>query len=126
MRALLVALTVALAGCKHIEYVSVPTMVHDTLRVSELRTDSIRIQDSIILDRAGDTVIREVYRYRDRYTVRHDSIYLSRTDTVTIVQVREVEKNLKAKERMYLSLGKGLWWFLVVFVLYIVYRLTRK
>lgn len=56
----------------------------DTVRVIQRTADTIRQRDSIIIDRAGDTIrIRQV-QWRDRVSIIHDTITAYHTDTVVI------------------------------------------
>lgn len=60
--------------------------VHDTVTINNTQRDSIFVRDSIFHEivRQGDTVFDTRYvlqtRYKDR--LQHDSIYISKTDTV--------------------------------------------
>ena len=66
------------------------TVKHDTCYVDRLQRDSIHVHDSIYMKEwmSGDTV----YQWRDRWHTKwreklvHDSIYLSKTDTVKVVE----------------------------------------
>lgn len=56
----------------------------DTVRVIQHTADTIRQRDSIIIDRAGDTIrIRQV-QWRDRVSIIHDTITAYHTDTLII------------------------------------------
>lgn len=56
----------------------------DTVRIILRTADTIRQRDSIIIDRAGDTIrIRQV-QWRDRVSIIHDTITAYHTDTVVI------------------------------------------
>lgn len=56
----------------------------DTVRIIQRTADTIRQRDSIIIDRAGDTIrIRQV-QWRDRVSIIHDTITAYHTDTVVI------------------------------------------
>lgn len=113
-------------GCKTIEYVEVPKVSHDTINIYNTRVDSIRFYDSISIKGKNDTIFVEKFRYRDRYHKIHDSIYLSRTDTLTKVEVREIEKKLTKMESLYLGIGRWLWWILIAVALYFAWRIIRR
>ena len=101
---------VLLTGCKTV-YVPVETVRTDTLMVAHLVTDSVYVDrythDSVYIHERGDTVwfekwhTRYVDRWRDRVT--HDTIYKSKTDSVTVT--REVEKPLTKSQRARLHLA---------------------
>lgn len=58
----------------------------DTVRVIQHTADTIRHRDSIIIERAGDTIrIRQV-QWRDRVSIIHDTVTVYHTDTVTITE----------------------------------------
>ncbi len=82
--ALILALAAMCIGCKSVQYVPVETVRTDTCYVNRLRTDSLVIRDSVIVDRKGDTVIVDRWRWRERYTNRTDTVYRSRVDTISV------------------------------------------
>lgn len=96
---------ILLNGCKSIQYVEVPKVSHDTINIYNTRVDSIRFYDSISIKGKNDTIFVEKFRYRDRYHKIHDSIYLSRTDTLTKVEVKTIEKQLTKWQSFKLRLG---------------------
>ena len=56
----------------------------DTVHIIQRSTDTIRQRDSIIIERAGDTIrIRQV-QWRDRVSIIRDTITAYHTDTVVI------------------------------------------
>lgn len=81
-------ITAALAGCRSVKYVTMPIVTHDTLRITQRTHDSIITRDTFLLDRyrQGDTVYitRNVTRYLTRVSLRHDTIYKARRDTVSV------------------------------------------
>ena len=107
---MMVAAMVLLTGCKTV-YVPVETVRTDTLMVAHIVTDSVWVDrfmhDSVYIHERGDTVwfekwhTRYVDRWRDRVT--HDTIYKSKTDSVTVT--REVEKPLTKSQRARLHLA---------------------
>lgn len=102
----LVILTVFVGGgCKVTEYVEVPRISHDTVTVYNTRVDSIRFYDSISVKGRNDTVFVEKFRYRDRYHYLHDSIYLAKTDTITRVEIRKIEKPLTKWQATKMKIG---------------------
>lgn len=81
-------LALSLTSCHTVQYVPITSQVHDTVKVVSLQHDSILTRDTFMLDRyrQGDTVFvtRNVVRYRDRVTIRHDTIYRAKTDTTQV------------------------------------------
>ena len=79
-----------LGGCRSVKIIENATVKHDTCYVDRLQRDSIHVHDSIYMKEwmCGDTV----YQWRDRWHTKwreklvHDSIYISKTDTVKVVE----------------------------------------
>jgi ABC-type phosphate transport system permease subunit len=76
-----------LGGCTTVKTVEVEKVRTDTLWQNHTLRDSIYIaqHDSIVTYRDGDTVTVEKWHWRDRWRdrVKTDTIYKSKTDTVT-------------------------------------------
>jgi len=76
-----------LNSCSTTKYVPVPEVHHDTVRITQQQRDSIYLHDSIWVQTLtrGDTVYLTTDRwhtqYRDRWS--HDTLYQSRTDTIS-------------------------------------------
>lgn len=84
---------VLLTGCRttsHIETAETnrAAAIHDTLHLLTTRIDTIR--DSVFLsiesDRRGDTIFKTVQKvvYRDRISLKRDTVYRVKTDTVRV------------------------------------------
>lgn len=116
-----------LTGCKT-KYIPVPEyheiVVHhaDTL----LRVDSVQLRDSVIIRLQGDTIVQEVWRWRDR--VKHDTRIVYR-DSVRVDSVRvpyPVERKQTAWERTMQNVGKISLIILVTSICFmLVYLLLR-
>lgn len=93
-------LLLAAAGCRKEIYVPVEkmTVIRDSVARSVQRTDTVIIADSILMLQRGDTIIKEVWRRRDRVSLLHDTVSIIRCDTV-----REdrpvILRNLSAREK---------------------------
>lgn len=87
MRSVLVILLLLLAGCRQV-YVPFEISVRDTLVRENVRIDSIMLTDSVFfhIHTVGDTVFSEKTKvvYRDRFSLKHDTVFMSRTDTIKI------------------------------------------
>ncbi len=81
---LILALAAMCIGCRTVQYVPMETVRTDTCYVNRLRTDSVLIRDSIVVDRKGDTVYTDRWHWRERYTLRTDTLYRSRVDSVSV------------------------------------------
>lgn len=122
---LVILASLVATSCKVTEYVKVPEIRHDTLQIFNTRVDSVRLYDSISVVMKNDTFFIEKIRYRDRYHRLHDSVFISKTDTIVKVQTVEVEKKLGAKDRIYHWIGKYLWWLILLVIVYIVLRVCH-
>lgn len=82
-----------LGGCTTVKTVEVEKVRTDTLWQNHTLRDSVYIaqHDSIVLYTNGDTVTVEKWHWRDRWRdrVKTDTIYKSKTDTVTEIRVTE-------------------------------------
>lgn len=116
-----------LTGCKT-QYIPVPEyheiVVHhsDTL----LRVDSVQLRDSVIIRLQGDTIVQEVWRWRDR--VKYDTRIVYR-DSIRVDSVRvpyPVERKQTAWERTMQNVGKLSLILIVISICFIlVYSLLR-
>lgn len=100
---LILALAAMCIGCKSVQYVPVETVRTDTCYINRLRTDSLVIRDSLVVDRKGDTVFVDRWRWRERYTNRTDTLYRSRVDTIAVPY--PVERKQSRMERVKSVLG---------------------
>ena len=81
-------LVTLLFGCKSVKYVPVESVRTDSVYVDRFTRDSVYLRDSVWVNRwvVGDTVYQDkvVYkwRYRDRW--RHDTVAVTRRDSVQV------------------------------------------
>jgi len=140
---------ILLCGCKTVKEVQteyVDRYVHDSVLIEKIDTiikvqthrDSVVLRDSVFINvwQSADTIykVREVYKYRDRISVKHDTIhdikidvqYKERVDTAYInkevVKTEYVKKPLSWLQKSLIGLGIIA---LIVFVV-IVIRLVNK
>ena len=116
-----------LTGCKT-KYIPVheyhEIVVHhaDTL----LRVDSVQLRDSVIIRLQGDTIVQEVWRWRDR--VKHDTRIVYR-DSIRVDSVRvpyPVERKQTAWERTMQNVGKISFFLIVISICFmLVYSILR-
>lgn len=90
-------------SCRSVKFLPVTETRTDTLRTIRVERDSIVLRDSVWNDRwrDGDTVYitRTTVRYRDRVSVKHDTLWRVRTDSVTKAVVAEQPKKAKKAKR---------------------------
>lgn len=104
----------SIVSCKSIEYVPVETVRIDTLKQVEIVHDSTFVKDSTWqeVDKTGDTI--KITKVKTQTKVK----YVNKTDTVVHIKyvekpvVVEKQKELTAKEKAYIKLGKSIWWIL--------------
>ena len=100
---LIAILAVMCLGCKSVQYVPVETVRTDTCYVNKIRTDSVYVRDSVVVERGGDTIKVTAWRWRERYVVQRDTIYRSRKDSVAVPY--PVERKLSRWEKTKQDIG---------------------
>ena len=92
-----------LCGCTSTRYVPVETVRTDSVRIIAMRTDSIHILDSVVIDRGSDTIRIDRWRimYRDR--LRVDTLWRTERDSVCVPY--PVEKQLTKWEQAKQDVG---------------------
>lgn len=118
----------AICSCRSVKYVPVETVKTDSIYISNVLRDSIYRLDSIYIRDKGDTVWVEKYKYLFVDKLRHDTLYLSRTDSIRVPY--PVEKELTRWQQMKLELGGWAFGIIIAFALIIVgwfvYRSRKK
>lgn len=127
----------AIGGCTSTRYVPVETVrevtthTTDTLRLVQLRVDTVLERDSVAVVVRGDTVWQTRFRDRLRVQLRHDTVKEVSRDTVAVYIERpvpyEVEKRVEVEKRLtgwqkttmatgrltiFLAAGAVVWWLL--------------
>lgn len=96
-----------LSSCSTVKYVPVVEHKTDTMIQTKVQRDSVWLHDSIHVTERGDTV--RIERWHTKYieSVRHDTTYISKTDTVPQPYPVEklVEKPLSKTQRTLMYLG---------------------
>lgn len=105
--ALLVLLACCMTSCKSIEYVPVIEHKTDTVIQTKVQKDSLFLHDSVYVKEKGDSVLIE--RWHTKYITRerHDTTYISKTDTVPqpYPVTKYVEKQLSKPQKGLMTLG---------------------
>lgn len=77
-----IVLVLCCSSCSTSKPVVLERTYHDTVHINNLRLDSVYMHDSIYFESIikGDTVYRtkEITRWRDRVSIKHDTIYTVR------------------------------------------------
>lgn len=98
-----------ICSCKSVEYVPVVQKeTHtDSIYLTKVQRDSIWLHDSIRVEARNDTV--RVDRWHTKYVERllHDTLYLSKRDTIPVPYevVKEVPAKVSKMERTFMWLG---------------------
>lgn len=112
-------LAILCTSCKVCEPI-IKTEYRDSVR-TEYRRDSIRLIDSVFVDRwrSGDTVF--VTKFRDRYLYR-DVLH---TDTITIDNSKTETVQVKYVPPFYKGCTIALWCFVVILLIFIALRIVK-
>ena len=101
--ALLAAYLLLFCGCSRTVYMPVETVRTDSIRITQVMRDSIHVTDSVYIAQRADTVFREHWNTVYREVSRGDTVYIGRTDTVSVPY--PVEAGLTAWQKARLSLN---------------------
>lgn len=127
----MLVLVCILSGCRSTKVIPEERVVYktDTLWRTEVRKDSVYIENTDTFLIKGDTV-REI-RWRTRYVTKMltDTLYKTKTDSIVLTRRVEVEKSLTRWQKVKMKVG-GYSLFTVLLALlaggiYIVRKLTR-
>lgn len=116
---LLLAMAFLTTSCKVCEPI-IKTEYRDSVR-TEYRRDSVRMIDSVFVDRwrQGDTVF--VTKMRDRYLYR-DVLH---TDTITIDNSKTETVQVRYVPPFYKGCTVALWCIIAIVVLYVAWRIFK-
>lgn len=122
---LIAVLAVMCLGCKSVQYVPVESVRTDTCYVNKIRTDSVYVRDSVVVERGGDTIKVTAWRWRERYVVQRDTIYRSRTDSIAVPY--PVERELSRWEKTKQDIGGiAIGAFIVVVSAVVIWLAVKK
>lgn len=93
MKWILLFICLCIFSCRSIQYVPVETVKTEKEYVDRIKRDSIYVRDSVFVLVKGDTVFSDKYHivYRDR--LMHDTVNISKTDSIAVPYSVEVVKN---------------------------------
>ena len=121
----IILLTLAIcSGCRTIEYYPLETVRIDTVYVNKQRVDSVMVRDSVHIIEKGDTVTEFRLKYIYKYKDRTDTLYISKTDTVSVPY--PVEKQLTKWQTVKVNYGGWAIALVFVFILIVVGRIVYK
>jgi hypothetical protein len=122
---ILVALICLLfASCTKTEYITVEKVRNDTVWQNHTKHDSIWVHDSIHATDKGDTVRIEKWHTKYVESIRHDTVYKARTDSVPVPYpvTKYVEKNLSWMQKTLMGVGIL---SLMALIVFIAFKLKR-
>lgn len=123
-----ILLASAICSCRSVKYVPVETVKTDSIYINQVQRDSIYRLDSIYIRDKGDTVWVEKYKYLFVDKLRHDTLYINRTDSIRVPY--PVEKELTRWQQMKLELGGWAFGIIItaalIIVGWIVYKSRKK
>lgn len=120
----LLLLLLVLTGCRTIEYYPLETVRIDTVYVNQQRVDSVMVRDSVHIYQKGDTVTEFRLKYIYKYKDRTDTLYLSKTDTLSVPY--PVEKQLTKWQQVKVNYGGWAIGIVFVFILIVVGWMVYK
>ena len=125
---IIILLTAAIcSGCRTIEYYPLETVRIDTVYVNKQRVDSVMVRDSVHIIEKGDTVTEFRLKYIYKYKDRTDTLYISKTDTISVPY--PVEKQLTKWQQTKVNYGGWAMGVILVFILIavgcMVYKLKK-
>lgn len=107
------------------KYVPVINTVIDSVKVVDVRRDSIHVLDSVLIYGKNDTIYSTRWRIEYREALRVDTFYSFHCDTVN--HVVEVERKLSRIEELKMDIGNGVMWAVpVLLALWLLYRKIIK
>lgn len=90
--------------CSRKVIIPIEKSVRDTVHEIHYRTDSIFERDSIMVEARGDTLIKEIYRWRERTRHKTDTIIKTRVDSIPVPVVSPSKKeNVENKGTSFYS-----------------------
>lgn len=122
---LIAVLAVMCIGCKSVQYVPVESVRTDTCYVNKIRTDSVYVRDSVVVERGGDTIKVTAWRWRERYVVQRDTIYRSKTDSIAVPYPAERKLTLWKKMKQDIG-GIAIGAFIVVVSAVVIWLNIKK
>lgn len=105
------------SACTRNIYVPVEHRIQESEQKIRIHSDTVLIRDSVFLSQRGDTVVREVFRWRWRNRFVTDTVYIERNDTVIRSEITNDKKKLRTSNRSWLSKIKVITVILAIIIL---------
>lgn len=87
-------------ACTKKIYVPVETIrtVEDSTHRVQIRCDTVVERDSIWMEVKGDTVVKESWKFRERVSLKRDTVYIAREEKEERQKIVETEKPQRSKK----------------------------
>lgn len=124
---LLALAVLCMMSCTTTQYVPVETVRMDSVRIVDVRRDSVYVMDSVIVKSKADTVYVTRWRTEYKEALRVDTFLVERIDTLNTIV--EVEKKLSKWQQTKMDVGAGVLYAVPILIavgLYILYRKLKK
>lgn len=120
----MIIIALMLCSCTKTEYITVEKVRNDTVWQNHTKHDSIWVHDSIHVTDKGDTVRIEKWHTKYVESIRHDTVYKARTDSVPVPYpvIKEVEKPRSKFEKGLIGVGIL---SIMALVIFIAFKLKR-
>lgn len=106
-------------------YIPVTNTVIDSVKVVDVRRDSVHVLDSVLVYGKNDTIYSTRWRVEYREALRVDTFYSFRCDTIN--NIVEVERKLSRIEELKMNIGNGVMWAVpIMLALWLLYRKILK
>lgn len=94
------AMLLSTVGCSKKVYVPVETIKERTDTVLKIQTlkDTSVLRDSVVVRQTGDTVMKEAWRWRERVVRVVDTVFISRTDTLSVKESPLIVESVQGKK----------------------------
>ena len=112
---ILFAFVLLLLGCKA-QTMYVPVERKTTEYRDQYRLDSVYYRDTVRITQRGDTVLKDVVRWRERFV--RDTVHYTKTDSVPVIVEKRVEvkvNELTKWQNIRMRIGDGLLLLLAAF-----------
>lgn len=109
---LLALAVLCMMSCTTTQYVPVETVRTDSVRIVDVRRDSVYVMDSVIVKSKADTVYVTRWRTEYKEALRIDTLLRERIDTMVVEKT--VEKQLTEWEQLSLDVGNGVLWVAII------------
>lgn len=119
-----IALLLLFGSCRSIRYVPVETIRTDSVFMSNVRIDSVYVQDSILIKEKGDTLTTIRYKLVYRYKHITDTLFITKNDSVQVPY--PVEKELTWWQKTKLELGEFSIGIILVLLIVVIWPVKKK